>query len=523
MVPAVVAAVGAAALSTAPAAQAAEEPNPNSYRFGVGARSVEGAESSADAEALEAGTTYHSSIGPGGKLNFRVDLDAERNAYVSVVAVPRPGTELAYSDGIEVTLQDAQGTRCSSADEKAGAGRFARPLAAAAHRTIGGGRSTCQEAGAYNVLVERAEAGNPAPADASASASASASAPASASVPAFASGTWELEIRHVTEPGLRQPGPTEAPTAWPSASPGLPGGEARETAGGTGFNDAAEISEGEWSSRMEAGRTYFYRVGVDWGQRIFATASLGSTNTEDFTFVSEALTMRLYNPVRALVEYDGTGPYDGRQKQASLDPLPEVAYENRFAGADKVQGMRLRGDYYLAVSLNPRLAEKFGKERFGVTLRVNVEGDAEAAPPYAEPVGDLGVFESEKVERSDTMRLVGLVGVGTGALLVVGLGAWTLLARRAVAAPARGVPAQGVPAQGVPPADAGAGHGVPLPGTPAPARGPAAGPAGPRPTGGGAPYGDTHGCGPAGGPGHEGGTGQAGEAPPTGYGPPPSP
>ncbi|MEV0925529.1 hypothetical protein AB0I99_10430 [Streptomyces spongiicola] len=501
---AVVAAVVAAALGTAPA-QAAEEPTPDPYRFGVGARSVVGAESSADAEVLEAGTTYRSSIGPGGKLNFRVDLDAERNAYVSVVAVPGPGTGLAYGDGIEVTLQDAQGTRCSSADEKVGAGRFARPLAAAAHRTIGGGRSTCQEEGAYNVLVERvgAGAGNPASADASASAS--------------ASGTWALEIRHVTEPGLRQPGPTEAPTAWPSASPGLPGGETRETPGGSGFNDAAEISEGEWSSRMEAGRTYFYRVRVDWGQRIFATASLGSTNTGDFTFVSEALTMRLYNPVRALVEDGGTGSYDGRQKQASLDPLPEVAYENRFAGADKVQGMRLRGDYYLAVSLNPRLAQKFGRERFGVTLRVNVEGDAKAAPPYAEPVGDLGVSEGEKVERGDAMRLVGVAGVGTGALLVVGLVAWTLLARRAAAAPSQAAPSQGVPSAG-----AGAGHGAPLPGTPAPARGPVAGPVGPHATGGGSPYGDAHGYGPAGGPGHEGGTGQTDGAPRTEYGPPPA-
>ncbi|MEV0962987.1 hypothetical protein AB0J25_10375 [Streptomyces sp. NPDC049910] len=490
--PAVVAAVGAVALGAAPA-QAAGEPSP--YLFGTGARTIKGAESSADAEALEAGTTYRSSIGPGGKLNFRVDLDAERNAYVSVVAVPGQGTGLAYGDGIEVTLQDAQGGRCSSADEKVGPGRFARPMAATAHRTIGGGRSACQEAGAYNVLVERTGNG------------------ASSSPDAVASGAWELEIRHVTEPGLKEPGPTGAPTEWPSASPGLPGGGTRETAGGTGFNDAAEISEGEWSSRMEAGRTYFYRVKADWGQRIFGTASLGSTNTEDFTFVSEALTMRLYNPVRALVEDGGTGSYDGRQKQASLDPLPEVAYENRFSSADKVQGMRLRGDYYLAVSLNPQLAEKFGKERFGVTLRVNVEGDPKAAPPYAEPLGDLGVSEGEKAERSDAMRLVGAAGVGTGALLVLGLGAWALLARRAAAAPPQAVPS----------GSAGPWHGAPLPGTPAHTQGPPAGPAGPYPLGGGAPYGDVHGHGPAGGTGYDGGTGQADGAPRTEYGPPHAP
>ncbi|WP_432073298.1 hypothetical protein [Streptomyces wuyuanensis] len=489
--PVAAAAVCAAALGGAPA-RAADQPDP--YVFGAGAERVEGAESSADAEALKAGTTYRSSIGPAGKLNFRVDLDAERNAYVSVVAVPRPGNGLAYNDGIEVTLQDGQGNRCGSADDKVGPGRFARPLAATANRTIGSGRSTCQEGGAYNVLVERTgPAASPSAGDA-------------------ASGAWELEIRHVTEPGLRQAGPTEAPTQWPSASPGLPGGGTKEAAGGTGFNDAAEIAEGEWKSRMEAGRTYFYRVKVDWGQRIFGTASLGSTSTKGFTFVSEALTMRLYNPVRGLVEDAGTGSYDGRQKQAALDPLPEVAYENRFGGGDKVEGMRLKGDYYLAVSLNPQLAEKFGKEQFGVTLRVNVEGDAKPAPPYAEPVGDLGVSEAEKAEQSGTMKLVGLAGVGTGTALVLGLGAWTLLARRRAGGPPRGGPS----------GTAGQGHVTPrVPaGAPTHTPGPATGSAAPHAPGTVSPYG--HGYGTVDGPGHMRGTGRADGTGRTDQGPPPT-
>ncbi|MFJ6943836.1 hypothetical protein ACISU4_04095 [Streptomyces wuyuanensis] len=487
--PVVAAAVGAAALAGIPA-RAADQPDP--YVFVAGAERIDGAESSADAEALKAGTTYRSSIGPGGKLNFRVDLDAERNAYVSVVAVPRPGAGLAYNDGIEVTLQDGQGSSCGRADDKVGPGRFARPLAAAASRTIGNGRSTCQDGGAYNVLVERTGAA------------------ASPSAGDAASGAWELEIRHVTEPGLRQAGPTEAPTQWPSASPGLPGGGTEEAAGGTGFNDAAEISEGEWRSRMEAGRTYFYRVKVDWGQRIFGTASLGSTSTKGFTFVSEALTMRLYNPVRGLVEDGGTGSYDGRQKQAALDPLPEVAYENRFGSGDKVAGMRLKGDYYLAVSLNPQLAEKFGKEQFGVTLRVNVEGEAKPGPPYAEPVGDLGVAEGEKAERSDTMKLVGLAGVGTGTALVLGLGAWTLLARRRAGGPPRGGPS----------GTAGPGHVQPrVPaGAPTHTPGPTTGSGAPHAPGTGAPYG--YGYGPADGRGGVRDAGRADGTAGTDQGPP---
>ncbi|MGW7368690.1 hypothetical protein ACWGI8_35995, partial [Streptomyces sp. NPDC054841] len=307
---------------------------------------------------------------------------------------------------IKVTLQDSRGSTCSNNDASVGSGKFARPLAAYAYRTVDKDSSTCQEAGAYNVLVERTSAATSTPED------------------------WELEIRHETEPALKEQGPTAAPSEWPSASPGLPAGGPKESTGGTSFNDAAEISEGEWTSRMEAGRTYFYRVPVGWGQQVFATAGIGSAQGEGF--VVEAVAMQLYNPVRGFVA-DGTTSFNGTQNQAALAPLPKVAYENRYDSADKVNGMRVAGTYYLAVSLNPELSKGFGKEPFGVTLRLNVEGEAQAAPPYDGPLGDFGVSEGEKAEKSDTMKLVGAAGVGAGTVLVLGLGAWTLMARRRAA------------------------------------------------------------------------------------------
>ncbi|WP_351230244.1 hypothetical protein [Streptomyces sp. NPDC002133] len=409
-----VAAMCAVAALPGGTAWAAGEPHP--YAFDTDAQTIEGADSTANAKALTNGTTYRSSIGPDGKLNYRVNLDAEKNAYVSVVAVPRLGTKFAYGDGIKVSLQDSQGSNCNNNDAVAGSAAFARPFAAYAYRTIEKDSSTCQEAGAYNVLVERIGSVTSTPED------------------------WELEIRHVTEPALRAGGPTGAPSAWPSASPGLPGGGSEERAGGTSFNDAAEISEGEWTSRMKAGRTYFYRVPVDWGQQIFATAAIGSGSGDDY--VGNALTMQLYNPVRGFVAAGSTA-YDGRQKQAALDPLPQVAYENRYDSSAKVNGMRFAGSYYLAVSLNPELGEKYGEDSLGVTLRVNIEGDAKAAPAYAGPLGDFGVSEGEKAEKSSTMKLVGAAGIGAGTVLVLGLGAWTLLARRRTAG-APQVPADGI-------------------------------------------------------------------------------
>ncbi|MFD7439913.1 hypothetical protein [Streptomyces sp. NPDC059909] len=407
-----VAAMCAVAALPGGTAWAAGEPNP--YAFDTDAQTIEGAESTANAKALKDGTTYHSSIGPGGKLNYRVDLDAEKNAYVSVVAVPKLGTKFAYGDGIKVSLQNSQGSNCSSNHALAGSAAFARPFAAYAYRTVERDGSSCQKAGAYNVLVERTGSATSTPED------------------------WELEIRHVTEPALKDGGPTEAPSEWPSASPALPGGGSKERAGGTSFNDAAEISEGEWNSRMKAGRTYFYRVPVDWGQQIFATAAIGSGSGNDY--VGNALNMQLYNPVRGFVT-DGSTAYDGKQKEAALNPLPEVAYENRYDSSAKVNGMRFAGSYYLAVSLNPELGEKYGEEPFGVTLRLNVEGSAKAAPAYVGPLGDFGVSEGEKAEKSSTMKLVGAAGIGAGTVLVLGLGAWMLVARRRVAGQPHVLPA----------------------------------------------------------------------------------
>ncbi|MFE3491919.1 hypothetical protein ACFXOM_15150 [Streptomyces sp. NPDC059169] len=400
-------AVAAAVWALAPPGQArAVDAYP--YAFDSGARPIDGAESTADAPALEEGTTYVSSIRLEGKLNYRVDLDAVRNAYVSVVAVPpapASGTRQSPSDGIKVTLQDGRGSTCSISSDRAGAAGAARPLAAYAYRTVGKRGTNCRAAGAYNILVERTGAATSTPGD------------------------WALEIRHTTEPAL-DGGPTEAPDAWPSQSPGLPAGSPREVSGGTGFNDAPNISEGEWTSKMEAGRTYFYRVPVSWGQQVFARAAIGSANGKGF--VGTAVTMRLYNPVRGFVT-DASTAYSGGQKEAALRPLPKALYENRFASNPMVNGMRLEGTYYLAVTLNPELGEKFGGP-FGVALSVNVEGAAQAGTgSTGRTGGSSGAVAEGKTGRSGTMKVVGTAAFGAGTVLVLGLAAWTLAARRQAA------------------------------------------------------------------------------------------
>lgn len=154
------------------------------------------------------------------------------------------------------------------------------------------------------------------------------------------------------------------------------------------------MAQGVWQDEagIRAGETLFYKVPVGWGQQLYATAELGSTTGGD-GYVGNAFVMSLYNPVRGFVD-DRTANYGGEQRSASLDPLPPVAYENRSSLDDEVSGMRFAGWYYLALHLGTSVADRFGEEPLGLTLRVRLEGEAGAGPGY------LGASEPRGSSRS---------------------------------------------------------------------------------------------------------------------------
>ncbi|MEW2176216.1 hypothetical protein AB0890_07780 [Streptomyces sp. NPDC005406] len=407
------------------------------YTFDPGAEAVTGAEVNTDAEALKAGSVYKSSIKAGQKLYYRLNLDATTNAYVSAVAVPEAGGKVAYGDGVTVSLRSSSDLQCSSEDARFESAEYPRPIAAYAYRVVAKDSSTCQGPGTYYVLVERESKATSGPGD------------------------WELELRYASEPGLADDAamPTEAPEDWPSASPAPPTPATdNRRQGGAGYYDATSLETGEWKDGIAPGQTLFYRVPVDWGQQIFATAGLGNSTASD-EYISGALAMSLDNP--ALGHVDDVSPmaYSGKPASVSLDPVPPVAYRNRFDPSSSVSAMRFAGWYYLSVTLSPEVAEDYGDKPFPLTLSVKVVGKAEGTP-YAGDAGIFAVTEKDKdlAERgqsgpqaaeseSATMKLVGAAGIGAGAVLVLALGVWTLLARRRAATTAGG----GQPPYGGPP------------------------------------------------------------------------
>ncbi len=245
----------------------------------------------------------------------------------------------------------------------------------------------------------------------------------------------------MSEPGTRTPDGTATPEAWDSATPAPVQGTAQRRPGGAGFAQAAPLDEGVWRDDIRPGQTLFYKVPVDWGRQLHVTAELGSSGTDATGYVASALTLDLYNPVRGQVEDLSVG-YNGGQKSKALKPLPPVAYENRHASGQQVSAVRFAGAYYLVAHLSPEVAEDFGDGPVPLTLRVRLGGAAQAGPDYAGGDGAVGRLQRRRRSGGSATggggtagdatlyRVLAAGGIGTGSALVVGLGVWTVLARR---------------------------------------------------------------------------------------------
>ncbi|MEU6256559.1 hypothetical protein [Streptomyces sp. NPDC047043] len=410
-----------AALMAWPAGAAAAAGTPSgdagsAYAFAEGARTVDGAAGTTDAETLEPGKSYRSSLPKGAKVYYGLELDEPSNTYVSVTAVPRAGAKLSVTDGIRVSVQDADSHSCSYQSASFGAAQSPHPITAWGARTTAPATPVCKGAGTYYVVVERVGTAE------------------------SSSGAWDLELAAATEPPLTKAGGTSSPTAWDSASPAPLTGQAKHSQGGAGYSRATAVGQGVWRADISPGQTLFYKVPVDWGQQLYATAELGSQSGGSQGYAIDALDLALYNPVRAAVE-DASVGYDGKQKTAPLAPVPAVDYSNRYAVINQVNGMRFAGSYYLVVHLSAGVADAFGDGPFGLTLRVRVKGAPQAGPGYAGqsvPSNTFEVTAQDQQAAADggagggdaAMKAVAVGGIGAGTVVLVVLGVWTVTARR---------------------------------------------------------------------------------------------
>ncbi|GAA2922306.1 hypothetical protein GCM10020221_18100 [Streptomyces thioluteus] len=318
-----VAALGAltvtAAASPARAADVTGTGRPTAYRTAPGAQAVRGApEGAADGPLLEAGErTYTDSLAPGEHKTYRVRLDASSDAYVSAVAAPRPGSTMGLRDGIDVSLRAADGTPCGPARHRSFLSEGgAYPLADHAERLAGGGGGgACGAAGTYRFVVARGDAdgGDPAPV--------------------------ALELKHTSgHPAASSPVPDSGPGSWSSQPPSTSSGPVHEVAGGSGFNDAAQVRGGTWRDRLRPGETRFYRVAVPAGQQLFAKATFGKASGP---YVANGVRLGLNDAARGHV-MNRTDGYGGQPATVAL-ATPPAAGPGALRGGEAERGMGRAG------------------------------------------------------------------------------------------------------------------------------------------------------------------------------------
>ncbi|MFW6692565.1 hypothetical protein [Streptomyces sp. MAR4 CNX-425] len=431
-VPAVAVAVGALAalLPGAAAASAAPANSPvdaGQYRIAADAEPVEGSASSANGGRLAAGKTYTDAIGPEEQLYYSVTLDAKSTAWVSAVAVPRPGTKVDGNDGIELALAAKDGTPCGMTSRvEFDEDNAARPIANHVRRLIQPD-GECQQAGVYDFTVTREGEATGGPED------------------------WVLELRFMEEPPLAKAASTTPPEpeSLPTEQPPPPTAKAEPRTGGTGFNDAVGIDQGVWSDRIKPGDTHFYRVPLDWGQQLFLTAEFGTTRvTDPSDYASRGVGLDFYDPARGHVGSYAQSYYGDEPAAAPLG-APPIAYENRYQRyLPGIGNTGVAGWYYLAVTVTDEVGEFTAGGGVPVVLRTTVTGEPKEGPVYDGDAAAAGFGVTD--EDRDTAAagrpadedgdgdgagrtILAIAGIGAGVVLLAGLGLWTLLARRRAA------------------------------------------------------------------------------------------
>jgi hypothetical protein len=436
----------AADATTAPAGPAVWQPQ---------GAPLAGAATTADAPQMKAAVTYRDALKVDETRFYGLALDAASSAAVSVFAVPPPGTRVGYGDGIELTLQNADGDECDSAEVHFGDDGDPRPIGTAVARLVTGDDSdSCQSADQYTLEVHRTTDATSDP------------------------GPWPLELRYVSEPGLTPGAPAPSAAASGSAADGGSGadfggssgdtasptplltGTPRQASGGPSFETAAALRTGIWKDRVLPGETRFYKVPVGWGQQATVFTDFSSAQvTDDSAYVAEGVRVTAYSPVRELVRGDDRS-YAGKPVSIG-EQLAPVAYANRASDDGEVATVRYAGWYYVAVTVHPKVAEAV-QGPVPVTLRVEVSGAAQPAPDYAGDPSAAGIgVSSHDVAAADgtaggggsghgALRFLAFAMFGAATVLLLTLGGWYVLARRRATAAADTVTAPRPPGYGSP-------------------------------------------------------------------------
>ncbi|USQ75683.1 vWA domain-containing protein [Ornithinimicrobium cryptoxanthini] len=220
-------------------------------------------------------------------------------------------------------------------------------------------------------------------------------------------GQFEMVVREEPPVSNADELPGVAPRSeWQELEPGEPVGD---VVGGSSLNDAPRIEPGgTYSSEITRGEIVFFRVPVDYGQRlqalvefprptgVFADTTSGASDIADVVIVgptrsaAEDLIARAGDLRRRAIIYDD------RAVQAAVT-THEVRWANRTSGNQL--GSALAGDYWVGVSLT---SNSEVRPTVPFTLTTEVFGEVSGEPAYADPssADDVTTATAEPAETS---------------------------------------------------------------------------------------------------------------------------
>jgi Ca-activated chloride channel family protein len=167
------------------------------------------------------------------------------------------------------------------------------------------------------------------------------------------------------------------------------GGKAAAAAGGASYNTAAQLRPGVYSDSLLGGETKFYKVPVDYGQRLsFAAKVTADGGTQGS--IGRSLRLALFSPLRQETELASNNDkfilgnslvHTFIEVGDSLDAsmAVPVRFNNRNSDDAGIEQIAYPGGYYLAASLEDGSTADAGTE-LSFDLALEVSGDAENGP-----------------------------------------------------------------------------------------------------------------------------------------------
>ena len=181
-----------------------------------------------------------------------------------------------------------------------------------------------------------------------------------------------VELAFRLEPAVSDPGPAQPVEA------------------GSSFNDAPVLTPGSYRDAITTGETRYFRVRLDWGQRLAYRLSVPS---QRLPIQTAALYVRVASPLRGDAEQtSGSTAYDllggDKDQEISGSTLVPVRYQNRDSSFSRAEPYSVDGFYYLVLDLSYRLG-RGAPVPFPFTLTVATSG-GEPGPTYLTDPGAYG-------------------------------------------------------------------------------------------------------------------------------------